>query len=327
MTLFNVPPPEQQPTLTRHKVLMSETPFENIATQLGGAFNSGVESAISGGLNAIAAPLTALVVLWIIVQGVLVMRGDIDTRQGVTGILKIALVVGVLTSSTGYYREDVYDFFTVSLPDWAASAVSSGSSITSGNTPQTLDNIWNTAVHQFTMVQAQIGTFDIVDGVTLCLVELGVNAVLFVTFAIFEVGQVMTGVAVAIGPFVLAGYLFASTKGVAERWIGKLVGLTILSLLIDIVLGIILSGEEIYMRQILTDSLSGGGNVAAEIQVLIEMLMFMAIGAFIAVGLPGVAAALGGSVGFSGQPVARNVTGVMLGGARAAVRPLAPTRR
>ncbi len=177
------------------------------------------------------------------------------------------------------------------------------------------------------MVQAQIGTFDIVDGVTLCLVELGVNAVLFVTFAIFEVGQVMTGIAVAIGPFVIAGYLFASTKGVAERWVGKLVGLTILSLLIDIVLGIILSGEETYMRQILNDSLSGGGNVAAEIQVLIEMLMFMAIGAFIAVGLPGVAAALGGSVGFSGQPVARNLTGVMLGGARAAVRPLAPTRR
>jgi type IV secretion system protein VirB6 len=306
---------------------MSETPFENIATQLGGAFNSGVQGAISSGLNAVAAPLTALVVLWIIVQGVLVMRGDVDTRQGMTAILKIALVVGLLTSSTGYYLQYVYDFFTVTLPDWAASATSSGNSISSGNTPQTFDNIWNTAVHQFTVVQAQIGTFDIVDGVTLCLVELGVNAVLFVTFAIFEVGQVMTGIAVAIGPFVIAGYLFASTKGVAERWVGKLVGLTILSLLIDIVLGIILSGEETYMRQILNDSLSGGGNVAAEIQVLIEMLMFMAIGAFIAVGLPGVAAALGGSVGFSGQPVARTLTGGMLGGARAAVRPLAPTKR
>jgi type IV secretion system protein VirB6 len=94
---------------------MSETPFENIATQLGGAFNSGVQGAISSGLNAVAAPLTALVVLWIIVQGVLVMRGDVDTRQGMTAILKIALVVGLLTSSTGYYLQYVYDFFTVTL--------------------------------------------------------------------------------------------------------------------------------------------------------------------------------------------------------------------
>jgi type IV secretion system protein VirB6 len=124
---------------------------------------------------------------------------------------------------------------------------------------------------------------------------------------------------------VLAGYLFDATKGVAERWVGKLVGLALLSILIDIVLSIILSGENTYVGQVAIDA--NGGTVGDQIQTLIEMCMFMAIGAFIAVGLPGVAAALGGSVGFSGQPVARNLTSVMLGGARAAVRPLAPTRR
>jgi type IV secretion system protein VirB6 len=311
--------------LIRRDIVMNETPFETIASSFSGAFHSGVSNAINQGLAAVAGPVTALVVLWIIIQGILVMRGDVDTRQGITRIIKVSLVVGLLTGGASYYTEYVVTLFQTTLPDWAASVITPAGGVTSANAPQTFDKIWNTAVHQFASVQYQISWYDIVDAVTLCLVEFGVNIVLFVTFAIYEVGQVMTGVAVAIGPFVLAGYLFDATKGVAERWVGKLVGLALLSILIDIVLSIILSGENTYVGQVAIDA--NGGTVGDQIQTLIEMCMFMAIGAFIAVGLPGVAAALGGSVGFSGQPVARNLTGVMLGGARAAVRPLAPTKR
>lgn len=39
-----------------------------------------------------ASPFTALIVLWVIVQGVLVMRGDLDARRGISRIIRVTLV-------------------------------------------------------------------------------------------------------------------------------------------------------------------------------------------------------------------------------------------
>jgi len=177
------------------------------------------------------------------------------------------------------------------------------------------DQIWNTTVHEITAVQSQINFYDIVDEVTLAVVQIIVALILFVTFAIYEIAQVMTGVVVAVGPFVLAGYLFDATKPVSERWLGKLVGLAILSVLINIVMNIILSGEQTYLRAVVNNPNSGAGSVPYEIQILLELCMFFALGAFIVVSLPGIAAAIGGGIGFSGAAVGRAVTGPFLGAA------------
>ena len=300
---------------------MQETPFENMGTDFGAAFGPGIVQATSNALSAVAAPLMTAVILWIIVQGILVMRGDTDARRGLTRIVKIALVVGLLTSS-GLYVEYVQALFTQTLPSWVASSISGSSSIQ--NTPTAFDQIWNTTVHQITIVQAQLNFYDVVDEVTLSVVEIIVSLVLLVTFAVYEIAQVMTGVVVAIGPFVVAGYLFDATKGVAERWIGKLIGLTILTLLINIVMMVILSGEQLYLRTIISNPNSGAGAVPYEIQILLELCMFYAIGAFIVVGLPGIAAAIGGGIGFNAGAVSRTVTATIIGGARVAALPRPP---
>jgi type IV secretion system protein VirB6 len=251
-------------------------------------------------------------VLWIIVQGILVMRGDMDARGGVTRIVKIALVVGVLTS-TGLYTQYVTTLFTSTLPNWVASLITSNSSVQ--NTPTVFDQIWNTTVHEITSVQAQLNFYDVVDEVTLAVVQIVIALILLVTFAVYEIAQVMTGVVVAVGPFVLAGYLFDATKSVAERWLGKLLGLAILSLLINIVMNIILSGEQLYLRSVVNNPSSGAGSVTTEIQILIELCMFFAIGAFIVVSLPGIAAAIGGGIGFNAGSIGRTLTNTLIAGA------------
>jgi type IV secretion system protein VirB6 len=264
--------------------------------ELGGAFGAGIQSSIASILAAVAAPLMACVTLWIIVQGVLVMRGDMDARGGVTRIIKVALVVGLLTSG-GLYSSYVQNLFMTVIPTWAATAAV-GAGAGTGNTPQTFDNIWQVTEHTVETVGAQIGSLDLIDSISLALVEMAIMVLLVVTFAIYEFAIVIVGIMVAIGPILVVGYLFEATKGVAERWVGKLITYSILTLLLNIALNVVVSGEKAYMRVILAQQ-GSGASVPIEIKVLIELAMFFAMGAFIIVSLPAIAAMLGGGLGVS----------------------------
>ncbi|MGD0104438.1 MAG: type IV secretion system protein [Rhodopila sp.] len=276
---------------------MNQTPFTNMATDFGVAFGAGTQTAITALLAAVAAPLLACVTLWIIVQGILVMRGDLDARGGITRIIKVALVVGILTSS-GLYTTYVQTLFITTIPNWFATAAG-GTQAAITSTPATFDNMWQVTEHAVESINAQIAVYDIVDAVSVSLIELSIMVLLVVTFAIYEFALIATGIMVAIGPVIIVGYLFEATKGVTDRWIGKLITYSLLTLLINVTLNIVLTGEKAYMRVILTQQASGLTAVPAEIKVLIELAMFFAMGAFIVVSLPAIAAALGGGVGAS----------------------------
>jgi len=73
------------------------------------------------------------------------MRGDIDARGGITRIIKVALVVGILTSS-GLYTTYVQTLFITTIPNWFATAAG-GTQAAIASTPQTFDNIWQVTEH------------------------------------------------------------------------------------------------------------------------------------------------------------------------------------
>jgi type IV secretion system protein VirB6 len=221
-----------------------------MAFDFGTAFGTGTQTAITSLLAAVATPLLACVTLWIIVQGVLVMRGDMDPRGGITRIIKVALVVGIVTSS-GLYTNYVQTLLITTLPNWFATAAG-GSQAAITSTPATFDNMWAVTEHTVETVGAQIPIYDIVDAVSLSLIELSIIVLMVVTFAIYEFAIIVTGIMVAIGPVLIVGYLFDATKGVADRWIGKLITYSLLTLLINVTLTVVLQGEKAYMRVILT---------------------------------------------------------------------------
>ena len=302
---------------------MNHTPFTNMANNFGVAFGTGTQTAIASMLAAVATPLLAAVTLWIIVQGILVMRGDIDARGGITRIIKVALVVGILTSS-GLYTAYVQTLFMTTIPNWFATAAG-GSQAIIGSTPQTFDNMWQVTEHTIELVGAQIAIYDVVDAVSLVLIELSIMIFLVVTFAIHEFAAIATGIMVAIGPVMIVDYLFEATKGVTDRWIGKLMTYSLLTLLINITLNIVLTGEKAFLRLILTQQASGLAAVPVEIKILIELMMFFAMGAFIVVSLPAIAATLGGGLGISpGAAIMNAFTNLASGGASRAARMAAP---
>ena len=63
---------------------MNVDTFSGFATQYASIFSTGTANAVQSGLSAIAGPLTAVVTLWIIIQGIFVMRGDISARSALT---------------------------------------------------------------------------------------------------------------------------------------------------------------------------------------------------------------------------------------------------
>jgi len=189
---------------------MNQTPFTNMATNLGSAFGTGTQNAITSLLAAVATPLMASVTLWIIIQGILVMRGDMDARGGITRIIKVALVVGILTSS-GLYTNYVQTLFITTIPNWFATAAGGSQAIIT-STPATFDNMWQVTEHTVETVGAQIPIYDVVNAVSLVLIELSIMVLLVVTFAIYEFAIIATGIMVAIGPVLIVGYLFEATS-------------------------------------------------------------------------------------------------------------------
>jgi type IV secretion system protein VirB6 len=305
---------------------MDQTPFTTMATEFGAAFGVGIQTSITSVLAAVATPLMACVTLWVIVQGILVMRGDLDPRGGITRIIKVALVVGILTSS-GLYTNYVQTLFITTIPNWFATAAG-GSQTAIASTPATFDNMWSVIEHMVELIGAQISIYDIIDAVSLTLIELCMMILLIVTFAIYEFAIIITGVMVAIGPIVIVGYLFEATKGVADRWVGKLITYSLLTLLINVTLAIVLQGEKAYMRVIMTQQASGLAAVPIEIKILIELAMFFAMGAFIIISLPAIAATLGGGLGLSpGAAVMNTLTTLAASGAARAGRSRSPTAK
>jgi type IV secretion system protein VirB6 len=286
--------------------------FSDFANQYASIFSAGTSNAVSSGLSAIAGPVSAVVVVWIIVQGILVMRGDVSVRSGITKILRVVLVVSLLTSF-GLFSSYVVDLFQTSLPNWAAGAIT-GAGGSGATTPGMFDKVWNGSMAIAKAADAQLTTWDVADAVELALLEGGIGLCLILAFAVYEVGQIMLGVVIAVGPFVIAGYLFDSTRGIAERWLGKLIGLSILTLLIAIALTIILQGDVTYIQ---TAAATGALDVETSIAVLMQATLFYALGAVIIVLLPSIAAYIGGGISFHpaqmvalAMPVARTARAI-----------------
>jgi len=302
---------------------MDQNPFTTMAAEFGAAFGAGVQTSITSVLAAVATPLMACVTLWVIIQGILVMRGDVDPRGGITRIIKVALVVGILTSAN-LYTNYVQTLFVTTIPNWFATAAGGSQTAITG-TPATFDKMWSVTENMVEKISQQISMYDMIDSVSLALIELCMMILLIVTFAIYEFAIIITGVMVAIGPILIVGYLFEATKGVADRWVGKLITYSLLTLLINVTLAIVLQGEKAYMQVILAQQASGLAAVPIEIKVLIELAMFFAMGAFIIISLPAIAATLGGGLSVSpGAAVMNTLTTLTSKGASRAARSPVP---
>nr|WP_295745981.1 type IV secretion system protein [uncultured Acidocella sp.] len=280
-------------------------PFFTFDQTIQTPFSNGMSGTVSAAMSAIQGPLTAVIVLWVIVTGILVMRGDVTARTGITRIISVSLVVGILMSAT-LYNEYVVNFFTAGLPDWIASSLTNSTGAQAS--AHQFDVLWDDANLLFSTALENLNFYNVLDSVELGLLQDIVVFPIGLTFLIYELAKIMMDIMVSIGPFLLAGYLFAATRPIADRWVGKLLTLTILTLLVDIVLSIIIQGDTAYFQTALAAE-SAGATLRETITIGIQFVIFITIGSLITIFLPGIAAFLGGGVSVSPFGLVAQVAG------------------
>ena len=282
---------------------MNPIPFTIADGFYGKAFASGLSNLMISIQGDIIAPALACVTLWIMVQGILVMRGDLDARRGVNRILKIALVTTLVITAEDYDNV-VQEFFITIVPNFVRDFSSPVTSAL-GGIPGQLDAIFDTCMIEFQAIAAEIGPMNDQDAMAFQGAQFVLYGTLWSMFTIYEVTNVMTEVLVAIGPLILIGYLFDATKGITDRWIGQLITYALLLLLVTTVATIVIAVEASYLTAQLALILLSGPT-SAQIVSFYEMDMFLLTGDAFVLALPAIAGLLGGGVALSpGEGLAR----------------------
>lgn len=273
--------------------------FEFMYNQYSTGFLTALNSDVSAVLAAAMPPLSAALVIWVIIFGYLMMTGSLDLRYGISKVTTMAIVVGII-STTSLYDTYVQQLFMQDIPSFIASTFTSGKT---NNLPQSLDGIYNYFWIAGQIIYKKAGCMTCVLEPYVLGIEIELILVVFfialaIVFAVYLIATTLTGLLVAIGPFLLIGYLFEYTKGIPDRWLGKLIGLAILLLLITALLSLFTGG----LTDFLNDKINAAYDSApaqTELVILGEVAAYTAITAFITIMLPGIAAYIGGGVDFN----------------------------
>lgn len=263
----------------------------------------GVNNATAQALSMVAGLLQILMTFFIAGFAIAVLVGKASWRQVGWFIFKAFCVIAILTPA--HFNSWIRDTFTTELPNWTAQIVGLG--VTTNGMAGVFDNVYGAMVNMLAAIRTQAsGIFYIGTRVEIALASLIGFIALLASFVIWFIARVVTALIIPLGPFLLVGYLWESTRGFADRWIGKLVGLALLTLLVHILLGVIVTMDQSYMQ-----TMAGAGNdVDVMVQTLWNLVMVFIVGAFMMVILPGIAAYIGGSVGFSGTGIYFGIAGM-----------------
>lgn len=273
---------------------MNQLTFQSIYIGYNATLVQGVNNALSLAFSMVAGVIQIIMAFFVAGYAIRIVVGRASWRDVGWYMIKALCVAAILTPV--HFNSWVRDLFMTDLPAWASRMIGGGATSQS-NLAQPFDNLDNTVIHMISAVRAQsTGVFYIGTRVEIAIINGILDVALVVPFVVWFAARIVTALIIPIGPFVLTGYLFEATRGFADRWIGKLVGLAILTLLVNVLLQIVLTQDKAYIATLA----SAGNDVDAMVATLWNMATVFGVGALLMLILPGVAAYIGGSVGFSG---------------------------
>lgn len=265
---------------------MISTLFQSSVAVFTTLLDPAADSIIGNGLTNVAGPLTALLVIYVIVTGIMCTLGELTGGVAVRRIMRAGFVSMLLTAT--YFNPYVRDLFITTLPNWVASAVSNG---TAANIPQQCDLIRSAMMHMAAAIyQNSNGIMDmdvrLETGVCLLLGTIFLGVLVLVS-TLTHTFMVLT---VCVAPFIIAAYLFDATKGFVEGWIGKAVGLSILSLLIAVTAQIAVAADA---KMMINTANTTGAGLQEQVANLVSIIVFFLFMAAIILGLPTLAYSIG----------------------------------
>jgi type IV secretion system protein VirB6 len=270
------------------------TVFADVYNGFAGTLINGSTAAADALLNAAAPQLAGLLALFVIINGVMVFLQRMQWNTAVLNCVRAMVVANLLT--VGLYNQYVQTMFLTTIPGWIAGATNGGG--VGLNVAEQFDKLRSAIDPQagvlWTATDSESWGRMVADRLSITVAAQWDVFGLWIAFLIDFIAECLMAVVAPIGAVVMLAYLFNNTRHWAERWIGKLVALSLLELMVAIELQITMTQFNAYMGK--TEAASGSG---ADLTTLISNLWAVGwvflFGAAIMVALPAIAAAIGGS--------------------------------
>jgi type IV secretion system protein VirB6 len=270
--------------------------FQRVSAVFDQNLISGISSIIDNGLSWAQPQVRAGATLFILISAWLVLTGRMDKSVLAGRVVRIMAVAALLTSA-GTFNTYVRDVFLTEIPSTIGSALT-GSAVY--DPAAQFDALWNATQRIAATVLAEATGWTQVGERIAIRILMGVSFVaLVVSFLMWVIARVVMGMVIALGPFLIGLYLFDATRPFVDRWVGKLVSLTLVQVSISVMLQMLMTGFNSYVRAVQG---SLGASLDEKIGSLMQVGAWYWCGLLLIAALTTVAYSIGGGLAGSFAP-------------------------
>ncbi|MBB5695996.1 TrbL/VirB6 plasmid conjugal transfer protein [Roseomonas rosea] len=270
--------------------------FQNVSLAFDGNLVSAVNNVINNGLTWARPQVRAAATLFILISGWLVLTGRMDKSVLAGRVLRIMAVAALLTSA-GTFNTYVRDLFLTDIPSTVGSALTGGTTYAPA---AQFDALWGATQRiAATMLAEATGWTQFGERLVIRALMVISFVALVVIFLMWIVARVVMGFVIALGPFLIGLALFDATRPFVDRWVGKLVSLTLVQLSVSVMLQMLMTGFNNYVRVAQSNS---GGSLDEKMGALLQVAAWYWCGLLLIGALTGVAYSIGGGLAGSFAP-------------------------
>jgi len=276
--------------------------FQSIFDQVETPLLQQVNAMSDSFLGAVAGPLRAAMVIYVALVGVMIISGRMNEplRDTWGRLAKGAAIAAFLTAGT--YNRIVRDFFLNGLPNDLTATISGGAGTVNAGA---FDAVWNNAFGGGLAIWKSLSFTDFGFELIIAIYWLAALVATAFGFLVWMASHIILGLYVAVGPVLLATFLFPATRSLAERWVGSMLSMILLQVFV-ISLLVVLTGAE---NSLLVNINAAGGKAVEGIQIILGVVILFVVAGVIVVQLPAAAAAIAGGMHFYANILARATFG------------------
>ena len=279
-------------------------PLGTFLTQFDTAIMVAQTAAVGGLVTTVKAPIATMAVIYFMLMGWRVMCGDLERLNAFTfDMAKIGLIFWCATDLPTFNKY-VVGVFELGFPTAITNAVTSGgvSTVDSGTVAGVggaIDKVW---YHLWGMAAScwdRASMLDVSSRLIAAAAAIIGGLGLVLIAGVYLVARFLLAIVVVLGPVCIACAMFAPTRPIFERWIGKGVSLIVLQIAAVIVMQVVLGGTITFMGNVDTTQ-----DLPTQLQSMIAMCVWLLLGAFAVYSLPAIAYSIGTGVAISFAPIA-----------------------
>jgi type IV secretion system protein VirB6 len=280
-------------------------PIGSFLTTFDTAINTAQTTAVSGLVAVLPGPLASMGVIYFAFMGWRVARGDLQQVHDFTVHMAKLGFIFYLACNLTAFNQWVVGLFQLGIANALTTAIASSGSTTAtsvNSVASALDSIWATMWSVAATAWAQAGILDVSTRIVAFASVVGGGVGLALCAGVYLISRFLLAIVVVLGPVAIALAMFASTRPVFERWVGKGISLIILQVAAVITMQIVITGDQTFMAAL--NPAAGTPDLPTQLQNLLAMAVWLLLGAFAIYSLPVIAYSIGTGVTTSLLPVA-----------------------